>query len=434
MPLFSIIIPVYKTERYLKECLESVLQQEVNEIEIICVDDGSPDGSATILEEYQKKDSRIKIVTQENQGLSVARNTGIKHATGEYILFLDSDDLYQSNALSIIKEEVEKQDLEMLCCDAECFYENDRLRHMEYKDPYYRRPREYGGPKSGRVIFSEMMEEHAFCDAAWILCIKHEWLLKQNIWFYPGILHEDCLFSFQCFNLAQKVKHIKKELVKYRVRENSIMTSGLGFSSLYGRLICYREVMNVSHSIGKDEVRYQKAVAAYLRFIRENAKYVDYLLSEEENEKYKTLKPLEMEIVESMELGMVGLPEENDIMYMEGFLTHLRKQKNIVLYGAGQIGTRVGAFLMHENMKEKIMGYAVSNMQGAVSTIMDIPVECIDSYKGKDVFVVVTARHNFQRDMTKKLRELGLKKMAVVDLRLEKTIQKYMEEVTFIKE
>ena len=96
-PLLSVVVPVYNVEKYLRECLDSVVNQHYQNWDIICVNDGSTDGSITILEEYQKKDNRIRIITQENAGLSAARNTGIDAALGDYIAFVDSDDfIYRS--------------------------------------------------------------------------------------------------------------------------------------------------------------------------------------------------------------------------------------------------------------------------------------------------------------------------------------------------
>lgn len=92
LPLISIIIPVYNVEKYLRKCLDSVVDQTYTNLEMICVNDGSPDHSLNILEEYAARDKRIKIISQENTGLSGARNTGLEHATGDYILFVDSDD------------------------------------------------------------------------------------------------------------------------------------------------------------------------------------------------------------------------------------------------------------------------------------------------------------------------------------------------------
>lgn len=101
MPAISIIIPVYNVEKYLRRCLDSVLNQTFTDWEAICVNDGSPDGSAAILSAYAARDARFKVITQENGGLSDARNTGMKHATGEYILYLDSDDFIHPQTLEI---------------------------------------------------------------------------------------------------------------------------------------------------------------------------------------------------------------------------------------------------------------------------------------------------------------------------------------------
>lgn len=101
-PKVSIIIPVYKTEKYLRQCLDSVINQSFDNFEVICVDDGSPDNSVNILKEYANRDSRITYISQPNKGLSAARNAGIMHSKGEYILPLDSDDFIDKDFLQIL--------------------------------------------------------------------------------------------------------------------------------------------------------------------------------------------------------------------------------------------------------------------------------------------------------------------------------------------
>ena len=92
MPYVSVIVPVYNTKKYLAECLDSVCTQTYPQLEIIVVDDGSTDDSGVLLREYSQRDNRIRVITQKNQGLSAARNTGLEHSSGEYVVFLDSDD------------------------------------------------------------------------------------------------------------------------------------------------------------------------------------------------------------------------------------------------------------------------------------------------------------------------------------------------------
>ncbi len=100
-PLVSVIVPVYKTEQYLRRCLDSVLSQTYGNLECVCVNDGSPDGSAAILEEYAAKDSRVRVLTQKNQGISCARNNALQNVKGEYLIFLDSDDSIHPQLLEI---------------------------------------------------------------------------------------------------------------------------------------------------------------------------------------------------------------------------------------------------------------------------------------------------------------------------------------------
>lgn len=97
--MISVIMPVYNVENYIEKCLDSVCNQSFKDLEIICVNDGSTDNSLKLLEDYAKRDSRIKIITQENGGIGHARNTGLKNATGEYVLFVDSDDFLCENSL-----------------------------------------------------------------------------------------------------------------------------------------------------------------------------------------------------------------------------------------------------------------------------------------------------------------------------------------------
>ena len=114
MPKVSVIIPVYNVEKFLGRCLDSVINQTFKDFEIVCVNDGSPDNSAEILEQYSKLDERIKIITQINQGLSMARNNGVAASVGEYICFVDSDDVIHPQCLEIAVRLAEKHQAELV--------------------------------------------------------------------------------------------------------------------------------------------------------------------------------------------------------------------------------------------------------------------------------------------------------------------------------
>ena len=216
---FSIIIPVYNVELYLNECLDSVLGQTCSDWEAICVNDGSTDGSLDILTEYASRESRLKVITQPNGGLSSARNTGVNAAKGEYVLFLDSDDWLEENALEVLSTNLEGED--MLCYSGRRYFENDRTYH----DADQLNSQSY---LSGMDYYNEnalLTRDFAFVCVV-LRIYKREFLLRHNLHFKEGIFHEDNLFTpLACF-YAERVKVVKECLYDYRVRSNSITTTG----------------------------------------------------------------------------------------------------------------------------------------------------------------------------------------------------------------
>lgn len=215
----SIIIPVYNVELYLKDCLDSFLNQSFADWEAICVNDGSTDSSAAILEEYAEKDSRFKIISQPNGGLSAARNTGLKAVKGEYVLFLDSDDWLELNALEVLSKNINGEDL--LCFSGRRFIEETNL----YNPADVLAEKSY---ETGMDYYNENALQHR--DFAFVCVVlriyNKEFLLKNNLFFKEGIFHEDNLFTpVVCYH-AHKVKQISDCLYDYRVRSNSITTTG----------------------------------------------------------------------------------------------------------------------------------------------------------------------------------------------------------------
>ena len=131
----SVIIPVYNVEKYLEECLDSVCNQTLANIEIICVNDGSTDGSVDILNAYAEKDDRIKIISQSNQGLGASRNNGLKASSGKYILFLDSDDYIDLTSLEKLVDNIVSNDSDMVLFKFQNFDDNKNLhkRGIDFK-------------------------------------------------------------------------------------------------------------------------------------------------------------------------------------------------------------------------------------------------------------------------------------------------------------
>lgn len=216
MPKFTIIIPVYNVEQYLHECLDSVLGQTFADWEAICINDGSTDNSGNILEKYSNTDSRIKVYSQQNGGLSAARNGGLAHAQGEYILFLDSDDYLHDETLRILDDTIEDQD--MICFNGTRFHEEDN--HSEIPDQIEPADIITGWDYYNRYA----LQSRQFAFVCVVLrCYRKKYLEDNNLQFHPGIYHEDNLFTPMACYHAQKVSVIGDVLYYYRIRGGSIM-------------------------------------------------------------------------------------------------------------------------------------------------------------------------------------------------------------------
>ncbi len=216
--VFSLIIPVYNVEKYLRACLDSVLNQSFSDWEAVCVNDGSTDGSAVILKEYAVKDTRFRVVEQPNAGLSAARNTGMKNATGDYVLFLDSDDWLETDALETLARNLDGED--MLCFSGRRYLEleNRFLPSDQLEERIY---------LSGMDYYNEnALQRRDFAFVCVVLRAYRRSFLDENaLRFKEGIFHEDNLFTPLTCYFSRGVRVINDCLYDYRVRGNSITTT-----------------------------------------------------------------------------------------------------------------------------------------------------------------------------------------------------------------
>lgn len=288
----SVVVPGYNVEDYIRECLDSVLGQTLKEIEVVCVNDGSVDGTSQIMHEYEKKDSRVVVVDKPNGGLSSARNAGIKKASGEYLLFLDSDDYLSENALELLYETAIKDRLEDVLYGAESFYESEALREQfSSYETYYDKKKTYDRVYSGRELYRLQLENKDFKPSACLQLVKSSLLKEQGILFYEGILHEDHLFTMQVLNHAKKVRCIEDRLYKRRVREESIMTAAKSFRNAKGYLVSMEEMGKLlSEQQIAFEDEYAKAVRQHMTsLMRSAAKCLESLSEGELEENLKDL-------------------------------------------------------------------------------------------------------------------------------------------------
>lgn len=235
----SVVIPIYNSSEYLRECLDSIVNQTLQDFEVICVNDGSTDASLDILKEYEARDSRFVVVSQKNQGQSVARNNGMQMAQGEYILFVDSDDLLELNAMEYLWNGVSAQDLDVLYFDAKTIYENQELAEQKKSmREYYSRKDVYREIVTGPELFAKMRRDDAYRVQPCLQLIRRSLLLESGVTFPKGIIHEDNLFTTELMLSAARVAHHSKAFYTRRVRDESTMTNVEKFKNLYGYFLC----------------------------------------------------------------------------------------------------------------------------------------------------------------------------------------------------
>lgn len=218
MKRLSLILPVYNVERYLPKCIESCLNQDLpeTEYEIIIVIDGSPDNSLAVAQQYQQKYSCISIVEQPNGGLSAARNTGLRHATGEYVWFVDSDDYINENILNGIVTQLKCDDLDALWIDWQDV--NDKGEGIKPFAPHSFSKNISVMP--GADFMANVLSNFLF---AWSFIYRRSFLLKNQLYFTEGMFYEDSDFAFRSLPIVQRIKKYNKVCYNYLQRTNSIV-------------------------------------------------------------------------------------------------------------------------------------------------------------------------------------------------------------------
>lgn len=217
-PLVSVIVPIYNSELYLENCINNILKQTYKNIQIIIVNDGSTDNSLELCEKI--KDDRIEVYSKENGGASSARNFGLEHRKGKYVLFVDSDDFLKENAIEELVKRAEKENADCVYYEADNFTEDEII---SVKKNGLLHSRRY--PTSDGNTLIKMILENKNYHAVPFLYFAKSTLYDAGLCFEEGIMFEDELFSFKLLRMCEKVVCLKKILYYRNVRPNSVMTS-----------------------------------------------------------------------------------------------------------------------------------------------------------------------------------------------------------------
>lgn len=208
MPIISIIVPIYNVEKYLKKCIDSILNHSFSDFELILVDDGSPDNCGEICDEYAKKDNRIKVIHKKNGGLSDARNAGIEIAEGKYLAFIDSDDYIEDDMFEVLYKNIVEYNADMSVCGYYTCYKNTNIRNTEDNE------------LKVMNVEDAIGHVHKISPGAWNKLYKKE--VFNNIRYPIGRLNEDVFILMDLLNNCSTIVFDPQPKYYYIQRQNSI--------------------------------------------------------------------------------------------------------------------------------------------------------------------------------------------------------------------
>lgn len=282
----SVIMPCYNTEQYVEETLKSVLKQSFKDYEIICLNDGSTDGTLEILNRYQKSYPNIRVISSENHGVAYQRNTGVQCAQGKYIYYMDSDDLLRENCLETLYQYAEADNLDIVYFEADSFYETKEIEEAfpQFLTLYHRH-KDYDGVYDGRNLYIQMENAGDIRMSVGLQFTRRQFLIENNIKFGTERYFEDNLYTVQVMLKARKAKCVKDNLYLRRVRANSTMTTAENKTRFESYLEVIIGLMKILENERKESAL-QEAIYKRIRGTFINV-YKDYLkVPEEEKEEF----------------------------------------------------------------------------------------------------------------------------------------------------
>ena len=400
-PLVSVIVPVYNTERWLGPCLDSVLEQSLENIEVICVDDASTDGSADILAEYAARDARVHVVTLDsNCGQGVARNKGFSMSSGRYVHFLDSDDMLATSALEKLVERADAEDLDGVLFDASIIFETDDLaRRFGSELPAYRGTYPVD-VQPGAVFFDAFINQGEYLCYVQRQFWRADFLRTCGIEFPPWSPHEDEVFVFEALELAQRVALVREPFFIRRYREGSAMTRGFGLDNLIGYFRSYCKIIRFMDEHGIECVpALRNASRLYQRFdaLYDRTADVDEVSA----------------ILEHVECA----PEYRFFVHARkaflynGYLSpsvleRAQRAQRVFLYGAGIIAGNVADFLARSGIA--IEGFLVTDAASNISAFKGHRVLSLSSVPcDAEALVIISVNEGFRPEIERLLDDFG---------------------------
>lgn len=445
MPKVSVIVPVCNVEKYVAECLESLLDQTLKDIEIICLDDGSTDDSGKILDGYGAQDNRVKVIHKENTGYGNSMNAGLQIACGDYIAIVESDDFAEPDMLEVLYNTAVEQDADIV--------KGEYFRFQNGNDTYAGRMQSLAKEKVLSVQNTPLLLTLA--DTIWSALYRHQFLVENHIRFHetPGASFQDISFAIQGWICASRVWLLEKPVIHYRIdnlsssmhNPNKIFCvfdeyewaekqiknrwQDMPDTEKYFVATKYRDYFNHYYRVS---AQYQYALLLRIResFEREleNGKIHEDAFLPEIWEKicavWKDMNKFFQQTAKDrsdMRLASCGFMNEN--AYADGFLKKIKEDfPQVVIYGAGVVGKRLAETMVQKGCK--IDSFAVTEVTGNDRESMGIPVrglEELNDWKDSCAIIIAVAERS-QYEMYQNLVKHNFKNIFRVDTIVKKIL------------
>lgn len=388
----SVIVTVYNLEAYVRNCLDSILEQTGVEFEVICVDDASTDASLHILEEYVQRDSRVKIVCNtHNMGLTSARNRGYRCAEGEYLYNIDGDDMLQQGALLRMYDCAKEHNVDLLGFSAKSFSEGDEFSGFYEEDEYVRK-HDYTGVYNGGELFALLMKNGDRVTSNRVLYLyRREYFLNNHLYDEEGLRYaDDSMFSY--YITAQRAMCIPDQLYLRRYRQGSMVTSPMKKRYLESMVVLFCAEMSRWRKLefGADvnrqieayfDLRLKEINEFYVRFWQDKSE--ETYLREHPADDYFYKRFIRQEPLLASTIS-------------ENCLDRIRQADRVVLYGAGAIATEVAKALEYHSVIDYLV--AVTKPEDDQQTFRGRQIKNIKAYAKTDKTLILVA-------MSEKYRE-----------------------------
>lgn len=290
-PDVSVVIPVFNSAPWLDDCISSVLAQTAVSVEVICVNDGSTDGSQTILRRWAELDPRVTVLDQTNHGQSVSRNRGLDAAIGRYLVYLDSDDYWPTDSLSKLVSRADDDNLDVLLFDCVTFREGDvDEKTWRWYSRYYQRSKDYPEVRPGSDLMADMRSNRDYRPHIGLYLARTDFVRLLDLRFIPNIVHQDNPYTFRLLLGAERAAHVRIDAYARRIRPGSTITTLTADRSARGYFLSYLEMTRqLSRHVG--DASSSEALQDIVDYVYRGASKQFALLSDESAEQIRALDP-----------------------------------------------------------------------------------------------------------------------------------------------